>query len=182
MKYDFSSIPQIDNQQIHLNHQNIFHISIVYSQIYNLTTVYTGSYFSGFGYAILLLFCIFILMSTKLRFLKNKNVIIFVLVSLLSLISLNVDISNHYVRLAQAGDMRLWSSVDRLLEKNYNLVREKNICAPTLWQRGLRQGLFHPQSMDSYWNDYASVKYNKTINFKKNTTDCEFILEFIDAI
>ena len=119
-------------------------------------------------------------MPTKLRFLKNRNVIIFILISLLSLISLNVDISNHYVRLAQAGDMRLWNSVDRLLEENYNLVRQKNICAPTLWQRGLRQGLFHPQSMDSYWNDYASVKYNKTIDFKKNTTDCEFILEFTD--
>ena len=148
--------------------------------IHGSTTVYTGSYFSGFGYAILLLFCIFILMPTKLRFLKNRNVIIFILISLLSLISLNVDISNHYVRLAQAGDMRLWNSVDRLLEENYNLVRQKNICAPTLWQRGLRQGLFHPQSMDSYWNDYASVKYNKTIDFKKNTTDCEFILEFTD--
>ena len=144
------------------------------------TTVYTGSYFSGFGYSILLLFCIFLLMPTKLRFLKNRNIIIFLLVSLLSLVSLNVDISNHYVRLAQAGDMRLWNSVDRLLEDNYNQVRNKTICAPTLWQRGHRQGLFHPQSMDSYWNDYASVKYNKTINFNKNVSACEYILEFTD--
>ena len=144
------------------------------------TTVYTGSYFSGFGYSILLLFCIFLLMPTKLRFLKNRNIIIFLLVSLLSLVSLNVDISNHYVKLAQAGDMRLWNSVDRLLEDNYNQVRNKTICAPTLWQRGHRQGLFHPQSMDSYWNDYASVKYNKTINFNKNVSACEYILEFTD--
>jgi hypothetical protein len=144
------------------------------------TTVYTGSYFSGFGYSILLLFCIFLLMPTKLRFLKNRNIIIFLLVSLLSLVSLNVDISNHYVRLAQAGDMRLWNSVDRLLEDNYNQVRDKTICAPTLWQRGHRQGLFHPQSMDSYWNDYASVKYNKTIDFNKNESACEYILEFTD--
>ena len=144
------------------------------------TTVYTGSYFSGFGYSILLLFCIFLLMPTKLRFLKNRNIIIFLLVSLLSLVSLNVDISNHYVRLAQAGDMRLWNSVDRLLEDNYNQVRDKTLCAPTLWQRGHRQGLFHPQSMDSYWNDYASVKYNKTIDFNKNESACEYILEFTD--
>ena len=76
--------------------------------------------------------------------------------------------------------MRLWNSVGRLLEDNYNKVRDKTICAPTLWQRGLKQGLFHPQSMDSYWNDYASVKYNKTINFNKNVSACEYILEFTD--
>lgn len=146
--------------------------------LYRGTTVYTGSYFSGYGYALLFFVIILTIMSRKLFVLRYRIFLLSVLIVLFSIISTNVDISNHYVKYAQAGDMRLWQVVDKLLINNYDYVKGKMICAPSLWERGLRFGLFHPRSMGSYWNDYAKNKFNKIVTITKN--NCNYYIKFLD--
>lgn len=146
--------------------------------IYRNATMYTGSYFSGYGYSLLIFVVLLIIFSRKMFFLRYQIIILITLILLFSSISLSVDISNHYVKRAQAGDMRLWNVVDNLLIKNYDHIKEKMICAPSLWQRGLRFGLFHPDSMGGYWNDYAQIKFNKIITITKNK--CSYYIKFLD--
>ena len=94
--------------------------------LYRGITVYTGSYFSGYGYALLFFVIILTIMSRKLFVLRYRIFLLSVLIVLFSIISTNVDISNHYVKYAQAGDMRLWQVVDKLLINNYDYVKGNN--------------------------------------------------------
>lgn len=146
--------------------------------LYRNATMYTGSYFSGYGYTLLFFLVLLIIISRKLFILRYRIIILITLILFFSIISLSVDISNHYVKRAQAGDMRLWKVVDKLLINNYDHVKDKMICAPSLWERGLRFGLFHPGTMDTYWNDYAKTKFNKIITFTKN--NCNYYIKFLD--